>query len=588
MKLSKVLVQQCFGADAKVNSLLFGGYKVKTFSGGSVILMEHEFKNLTGGNDVYEGVARIAKAMGWPKLMASGSVRHVASMMAAAKTVDLEVEAGGTKRFFGLVKDPPPVLPRPSGAHGSQGLGKTDADLRAAGLLGGKYGEGIRVGASLESGETLRYAGLDAENSLVGYGPPGSGKGVAFQINSLAEANASSVTIDPSGQLFATCAPELLRRGFRVIPIMPFKDGFPEEIGRLSMQSRCLNPMDALKPESDSFDGDCGQMAQLLKSEEKATGGDPFFPLAGRNLIKLLIASVKLYAHPSEQNLCEVYHKLGNIFDWARLVMAKPDLPRFIATPMRRWAASGAEMDRTLRSIVETAIAELSWLGDEAIERVLRTSSFEWRDLKNGPRPVAVFVLLPVNKLESHKALLTLCAGAALMGLGESERGRHRVLFTIDEAALLGYMPMLQRAFAESRKRGVQLSVWFQNIHQSASIYGPAWKNMLSGSDLQIFLRPRDLGTAQFICEQIGTTTEIVPHLSYGDRRTQENVSFSEHGRPVMFPQEAMALPKGTAVLIAPGRSKNVLLIWARPWFECPDLKGKLGNDPYHRHRTKK
>jgi hypothetical protein len=78
----------------------------------------------------------------------------------------------------------------------------------------------------------------------------------------------------------------------------------------------------------------------------------------------------------------------------------------------------------------------LSWLGEDAIERVLRTSSFAWDDLKNGPRPVAVFVLLPVNKLESHRALLTLCAGAALMGLGDTERGRHRVLLTIDEAAL--------------------------------------------------------------------------------------------------------------------------------------------------------
>jgi type IV secretory pathway TraG/TraD family ATPase VirD4 len=60
-------------------------------------------------------------------------------------------------------------------------------------------------------------------------------------------------------------------------------------------------------------------------------------------------------------------------------------------------------------SIVETALAELSRLGDEAMERVLRTSSFAWNDLKEGARPVAVFVLLPVNKLESHKPLLTLC-----------------------------------------------------------------------------------------------------------------------------------------------------------------------------------
>src|SRR5262249_55914775 len=159
-----------------------------------------------------------------------------------------------------------------------------------------------------------------------------------------------------------------------------------------------------------------------------------------------------------------------------------------------RLAAPFAEVDKTLRSIVETALAELAWLGGEAIERVLRTSSFNWDDLKNSARPVAVFVLLPVNKLESHKPFLTLCWGAALMGLGKSERGRHRVLLTVDEAALCKHMPILMRAFAESRKRGVALSIWFQDTYQAEDIYGKAWRTMLSGSDLQVFLRPRDLG----------------------------------------------------------------------------------------------
>ena len=410
--------------------------------------------------------------------------------------------------------------PEASGVHGSQGLGWSAADLKSTGLLGPRCGEGIRVGACWETGEPLRYAGPDAENSIIGFGPPGSGKGVVFQCGALMEFQGASVTVDPSGQLFMTCTPELLRRGVRVIPIMPFTEGFPPEVAALAKQSRCINPVDPLVPGSESFVGDCAELGQLLKTQEKGNAGDPFFTLSGRDLITLLIACVKLYAHPSEQNLCEVFHKLGDIFGYARSIMAtKRDMPRFIATPLQRWAAPGAELDKTLRSIVETALSELSWLGDEAIERVLRTSSFAWDDLKNSPRPVAVFFLLPVNKLESHKAFLTLCAGAAMMGLGKSGRGRRCVFLTVDEAALLGYMPMLQRAFAESRKRGVQLSVWYQNIHQASSIYGPAWMSQLSGSDLQVHLRPRDLASAEFISSQIGSYTEVVPHYSYGQGR---------------------------------------------------------------------
>ena len=592
MKATKRLIRECFGKDAKVSSLLFGGYKIKTSSGGTVTVTDTECKEMNGGNDIYEGVARFGKAMGWPKIVTTGTVRDVAAMMSAARIVGLEVEAGGTERCFGLIKDPPPLLPIPSGVHGSQSLDWTAAHCRAARLLGRRRGDGIRIGACWETGEPLRYAGDDAELSVIGFGPSGQGKGTCFQIVAGLEFNGSQVYIDPSGQLFMTIAPELLRRGYRVLPIMPFTEGFPPEVVALAKHTRCLNPLDALLP-GESFDADRAELGQLLKPNEKATGGDPFWPLSGRALINLLIGCVKLYSHPSEQNLSEVYHKLADVFGYARSLVGKSDMPRTMSTPLRRLAAPGAEFDKTLRSIVETALAELSWLGDEAVERVLRTSSFDWDELKNGPRPVAVFVLLPVNKLESHKPLLTLCCGAALMGLGKSERGRHRVLLTVDEAALCGYMPSLMRGFAESRKRGCQLSVWFQDIYQAETIYGPAWRTMLSGSDMQVFMRPRDLGVAEFISHQIGNCTEIVPHFSHGGRKSQESVSFSEQGRPVLFPQDVMALPnhpKGgsAAILIAPGRSRNALQIWARPYFVCPDLKDKAGVDSYHRHRAKK
>jgi type IV secretory pathway TraG/TraD family ATPase VirD4 len=396
----------------------------------------------------------------------------------------------------------------------------------------------------------------------------------------------SSFTIDPSGQLFMICAPELRRQGVRVLPIMLFPDDFPAGVRALAKRSRCMNPMDGLDPSSISFDSDCYTLGHILRPADKTqTGGDPFFKMSGGNLITMLIGCVKLYSHRSEQNLCEVYHKLANVFAYMRWVLkTQSRIPRFIMTQGRRWTAPLADVNKTLLSIVETALSELAWLGEGAAEEVLRTSSFGWDDFKNDSRPLAVFFLLPVNRLESHKPFLTLAAGAGLMGLGKTERGRMRTLVTLDEAGLLD-LPILMRAFAEMRKRGVTLSVWYQNIFQAEERFGPAWKTMLSGSDLQIYLRPRELSSAEFIAHEIGNYTELVPHFSSGARGHQ-SVSFAEQGRPVLFPQELMNLPKGAAIMIAPGRSKNALKIWARPWFECPDLKDKGGIDDYHRHRT--
>lgn len=599
MKLTEDLIRECFGPTTKISSRFpFAGYKIKTPAGGTMIVTDLEFRNVRGGAHLYDGAARLAAALGWSHMLAKGTIEHIAHSQLSGKIVGLPVEAGETKRFFGLVKEPPPALPRPSGTHGSQGISWTDADLKACGLLGAGYGEGIRVGASQETGTPLRYAGEDAELSIIGFGPSGSGKGVAFQGPAIMEFHGSStapkgnsVTFDPSGQLFMICAPELLRQGVRLIPIMLFPEDFPAEVRALAKRSRCLNAMDPLKPHSPSFASDCFTLGHILRPDDSAhQGGDPFFKLSGGNLIAMLIGCVKLYAHPSEQNLSEVYHKLGDVFGYARAIRkSHPHLPRFIATQLQRWTAPLAENNKTLLSIVEQALSELAWLGEEAVQQVLLTSSFAWEDVKNSPRPVAIFFLLPVGRLESHKAFLSLFAGVALTELSKTERGRHSVLLTIDEAGLLD-LPILQRAFAETRKRGVQLSVWYQNTAQAAKRFGETGlNNMLSGSDLQIYLRPRHLAEAEFIAHQIGTYTEIVPHFSYApgrDGKPQESVSFAEQGRPVLFAQDIMNLPKQTAIVIAPGRSKNALQIWARPWFDCPDLKDKGGIDAYHRHRS--
>jgi type IV secretory pathway TraG/TraD family ATPase VirD4 len=593
LKLTRKLIRECCGPETKISSRFpFDGYSIKTEFGSTAIVTEREFKEMRGGADLYEGIARLGKALGWEGLTATGGgLEHAARMLLAGQSVGLPVETGGTKRFFGLIEDPPVPLPRPSGVLGNQGLGSTNADLQQAGLLNPQC-EGVRVGASWESGEPIR-SGRDAENSIIGFGPPGSGKGVAFEAPAIMEFHGSaeaprgsSFTIDPSGQLFMICAPELQRQGVRVLPIMLFPEDFPAGVRALAKRSRCMNPMDGLDPHSISFGSDCYTLGHILRPADKTyTGGDPFFKLSGGNLITTTIGCVKLYSHPSEQNLCEVYHKLGDVFAYMRWVLTtQRDIPRFIMTQARRWTAPLAEANRTLLSIVETALSELAWLGEEAAEEVLRTSSFDWDDLKNGSRPLAVFFLLPVNRLDSHKPFLTLGAGTAIMGLGKTERGRLPVLVTLDEAGLLD-LPILMRAFAEMRKRGVTLSVWYQNIFQAEERFGPAWKTLLSGSDLQIYLRPRDLGSAEHIAHQIGSYTQIVPHFSSGAYGRQ-NVSFSEQGRPVLFPQELMNLPEGAAILIAPGRSKNALQIWARPWFDCPDLKDKGGIDDYHRHRT--
>jgi hypothetical protein len=88
--------------------------------------------------------------------------------------------------------------PKPSGVHGTQKLARTDKELRAAWLLGHGWGKGIPVLESVESGQVLRYRG---ENSLVCFGPPGSGKFTDLQARCVIECAGtySQLMIDASG-----------------------------------------------------------------------------------------------------------------------------------------------------------------------------------------------------------------------------------------------------------------------------------------------------------------------------------------------------------------------------------------------------
>jgi hypothetical protein len=251
LKLTRKLIRECFCRTTKISSRFpFEGYSIKTDTGSTAILTAREIKKMRGGSDLYDGAARLAKALGWERLLATGgSLEHAARFLLAGQAIGLPVGTASTRRFFGLIEDPPVALPRPSGVLGDQRLGWTNADLKQARLLTRKC-EGVRVGASWETGDPIRYAGDDAENNIVGFLAPGLGKGVAFQAPALMEFHGSagaprgsSFTVDPSGQLFMICAPELLRQGVRVLPIMLFPEDFPAGVRALAPRSRCINPM---------------------------------------------------------------------------------------------------------------------------------------------------------------------------------------------------------------------------------------------------------------------------------------------------------------------------------------------------------
>lgn len=107
MNLTKELIRQCFGPDVKISSRFpFGGYEVKTRTGGRVVVTSRKFEDIKGGADIWDGVVRLG-GMLWGGVITTGSLADIAHAALSGQRCGVNVEAGESKRFFGLLKTPP-------------------------------------------------------------------------------------------------------------------------------------------------------------------------------------------------------------------------------------------------------------------------------------------------------------------------------------------------------------------------------------------------------------------------------------------------------------------------------------------------
>ena len=109
----------------------------------------------------------------------------------------------------------------------------------------------------------------------------------------------------------------------------------------------------------------------------------------------------------------------------------------------------------------------------------------------------------------------------------DTRQPHRRVLFLLDEIGQLGKLdPLLQ---AMTLGRGYGLDVWtlWQDVSQIKGAYGERWKTFFANSVYQQFFGVRDLETATYVSETLGTTT--IQDVSYTDSRTDSRGTSSSN-----------------------------------------------------------
>jgi type IV secretion system protein VirD4 len=356
-----------------------------------------------------------------------------------------------------------------------------------------------------------RYIGHEDDRHILTVAGSRAGKGVSLIVPALLTWPHSAICIDPKGEL-ATITASRRGNGSKWADPMPGEgavyvlDPFKRVTGPAESYRSAFNPLADLDPDTDAGLDMAGQIADALVVQQEGPGSH--WTMSARAFLLGLVLYIAKVEAPASRNLVTLRHKLlqpANDFD----VML--DDMNAKGGVIARGASSLRSKPRDERaSVISTCDTQTAWLEGEAMKSVLQGSDFRLEDLKD--RRVTVYLCLPAMRLGTHGRWLRLMIGMALEALertGPIKENQHRVLFCLDEFAVLGHMESIEKAAGQIAGFGVKLWPVVQDLTQLQRDYRQAWETFMGNAGLLTFFGNTDLTTLEHVSKRLGDTEVI-------------------------------------------------------------------------------
>lgn len=344
-----------------------------------------------------------------------------------------------------------------------------------------------------EDHRTKALVGCKTEKHALTIASARSGKGVGTIIQNLLRWPESALVIDPKGEAAEATAEHRESMGQAVHVLDPFKACIVPD----RFYAR-FNPLDEIDLQDNTARQDISVLADsiIMRHSESAGHWDG----GGETVVAGMIAHI-LKTSPDE------HRHLGSIRTMLRL---KDENFGYLVEDMRKdGSAGGLPQDAAAKLLAQkeaihfrsVADSNTEWLGDDAIQGVMRDSTFRLSDLKS--KPTTIFLVLPPALLKANSRFLRLFVLCAInaMGKGRPSEG-HKCLFLLDEFFSLGYLDKVASSSGLMPGYGVHLWPILQDFGQLVKLYD------MNGA--QTFLENSDL--LQFFGAS-GKTAEIVSEL---------------------------------------------------------------------------
>lgn len=363
-----------------------------------------------------------------------------------------------------------------------------------------------------ESGEKrpIKYDGPH----LLTCAPTGEGKGRCCAMPALLDYPGQIVAVDIKGELYECTHRRRREMGQQVIKLDPFHVVDDHTDG--------LNPLDIFQLKSADPDTDSQMLASML-AEGNKFGRDPFWDNTAGGLNSGVINYLVTMQPHEKQNLNEMRRLLNKddvVYNLAVLLDTVGKNMRELAYQEFSSFLQLSERD-TRPGVLATAQAYTKTFNSERVSKMLETSSFSLQEFADG-KPMTIYIIVPPERLESHKALLRISL-AALFGAVFSRRHMPdpRTLFLIDEAGNLGAFPMMKAAMTLCRGFGVRCWTFWQDMQQLTDSYPTCWKTIINNAGaLQLFGLNTQLMAREW-ADVLGCSTETLLNLKPNEQMLQ-------------------------------------------------------------------
>lgn len=317
----------------------------------------------------------------------------------------------------------------------------------------------------------------DGDGHLMTVAPTGAGKGVGLIIPALLTYPGSVIVTDIKGENYQVTARYRRALGQQVVVLDPF--------GLVTTRDKAdrLNPFDLFRLPGSDPESDAEMLAAQLSVGHEFSS-DRYWEDTGRGLVAGLIADVATSSPLEKRNLCTLRDLLYND-DLDYTLAVALDTRKKTMSPLARdefIAYLAAPSDKTRPCIRTTATTFVKCLGSSAVARCLERSTFELSDLLQN-KPMTIYLVLPPEKLLSHRSLLRLWVVTLMTVVMRRNRlPRQRTLFLLDEAAQLGSLDLLPQAVSLLRGYGLQVWTFWQDLSQLIKLYPNTWEALVNNA----------------------------------------------------------------------------------------------------------